>query len=182
MKRKKELRKLIAQKKAEYSIDVLNLLSTEILSRLEELPVFREAHTILLYHSLKDEVNTHNFIKKWAYKKKILLPVVVGESLELRVYSSSEDLKKGSYGIYEPTGERFYDYKAIDVAIIPGVAFDRNMHRLGRGKGYYDRLLPHISAFKIGICFPFQIIESIPSEQLDINMDMIHSLPNDKRT
>ncbi|MBR8707982.1 5-formyltetrahydrofolate cyclo-ligase [Bacteroides pyogenes] len=177
MEKKKELRKQIALKKAGYSTAALNLLSAEILNRLEELSVFQEAHTVLLYHSLKDEVNTHAFIEKWADKKKILLPVVAGENLELHAYTGPKDLRTGSYGISEPTGELFTAYETIDVAIIPGVAFDVNNHRLGRGKGYYDRLLPHIPAFKIGLCFPFQIIEDIPTEKTDISMDMIHSLP-----
>lgn len=91
------------------------------------------------------------------YKEKILLPVVIGNDLELRVYTSPADLAIGAYGIEEPTGALFTDYATIDLVIVPGVAFDRDGNRLGRGKGYYDRLLPRIpSAYKVGICFPFQ--------------------------
>lgn len=147
--------------------------SAEILAVLEAHPAFRAAHIVLLYYSLKDEVDTHEFVRKWSREKRILLPVVVGDNLELRVYTGPEDLATGAYGIEEPTGERFTDYAAIDFAAIPGVAFDAAGNRLGRGKGYYDRLLPHLTAFKAGICFPFQLVEEVPAEPFDIRMDTI---------
>ncbi|WP_321332836.1 5-formyltetrahydrofolate cyclo-ligase [uncultured Bacteroides sp.] len=156
-----------------YSRPVLKDLSADILALLEKHPVFRAAHTILIYHSKADEVQTHEFIEKWSKSKKILLPVVVRDELELRVYSGPQSLRTGSYGIEEPTGPLFTDYASIDMAIIPGVAFDDSGHRLGRGKGYYDKLLPSIAAYKAGICFPFQLVEEVPAEAFDIRMDTI---------
>lgn len=145
-----------------------------MLARLEAHPAFRRAQTVLLYHSLKDEVQTHAFIEKWSRRKKIILPVVAGDVLELRAYTGPNDLSIGSYGIAEPTGELFTDYASIDLAVIPGVAFDLAGHRLGRGKGYYDKLLPFLpSALKIGLCFPFQLVEEVPAEPFDICMDII---------
>lgn len=122
---------------------------------------------------MKDEVQTHAFIEKWSRSKRIILPVVTGDELELRVYTGPQDLAIGSYGIAEPTGAPFTDYGTIDLAVIPGIAFDRYGHRLGRGKGYYDRLLPQIPAPKVGICFPFQLIEEVPAEAFDFRMDTI---------
>lgn len=173
MERKKELRKWIAQEKTRYSASTLKALSVDILTCLEELDAFQQANTVLLYHSMRDEVDTHGFIEKWKDHKKIILPVVVGDVLELRLYTGPQDLAKGPFGIGEPTGELFTDYPTIDIAIVPGLAFDTDGHRLGRGKGYYDKLLPHIPALKAGICFPFQLIEKIPVEATDINMDII---------
>jgi len=149
-------------------------LSAKILAALEAHPAFRAANTILLYHSLKDEVDTHDFIEKWSRQKHILLPVVVEDNLELRTYTGPHDLHIGAYGIEEPSGEPFTDYAAIELAVIPGVAFGKDGNRLGRGKGYYDRLLPHLpAAYKIGICFPFQLVEEVPAEAFDIRMDEI---------
>lgn len=151
--------------------------SAEIVAALAAHPAFRAANTILLYHSLKDEVDTHAFIRKWSREKRILLPVVTGDDLELRLYTGPEDLTVGAYGIEEPTGARFTDYAAIGLIVVPGVAFDRDGNRLGRGKGYYDRLLPRIpSAYKIGICFPFQLVDEVPAEPFDIRMDEIITL------
>lgn len=156
--------------------------SAEILAALEAHPAFRAAKTILLYHSLKDEVDTHEFIRKWSRTKRILLPVVVGDDLELRIYTGPNDLAIGAYGIEEPTGEVFTDYASIDFIAVPGVAFDRNGNRLGRGKGYYDRLLPRIpSAYKAGICFPYQVVEEVPAEAFDIRMDEIITQPAAER-
>lgn len=128
---------------------------------------------MLLYHSLPDEPDTHAFIRQWAGRKRILLPVVVGDDLELRVYAGDDSLRTGAFHIAEPAGEAFTDYAAIDLAVIPGVAFDRRGNRLGRGKGYYDRLLPRLTAYKIGVCFPFQRVESLPAEAHDVRMDEI---------
>lgn len=105
--------------------------------------------------------------------KNIILPVVVGDELELRLYRGPEDLDISHYGIAEPTGRAFTKYDSIDIAIIPGVAFDSRGNRLGRGKGYYDKLLPHIPSLKVGICFPFQLIEKVPADTLDVRMDFI---------
>ena len=148
--------------------------SANILAALEAHPAFRAANTILLYYSLQDEVDTHEFVQKWSREKRILLPVVVGDDLEIRLYTGPEDLATGAYGIEEPTGTLLTDYTAIDFIAVPGVAFDRNGNRLGRGKGYYDRLLPRIpQAYKVGVCFTFQIVEEVPAEPFDIRMDEI---------
>ena len=120
--------------------------------------------------------------KKWSSEKRILLPVVVGDDLELRIYTGPEDMSiSGIYGIAEPTGEIFTDYAAIEFIVVPGVAFDAKGNRLGRGKGYYDRLLPRIpSAYKAGICFPFQLVEEVPAESFDIRMDIIITINEDE--
>ena len=129
---------------------------------------------MLLYHSLPDEVDTHAFIRRWSARKRILLPVVKGDDLELRLYTGDDRLTEGAFHIDEPTGTAFTDYAAIDLAVIPGVAFDRRGNRLGRGKGYYDRLLPRIpTAYKLGLCFPFQVLDQIPAEAHDIPMDEV---------
>ncbi|KAA6306697.1 5-formyltetrahydrofolate cyclo-ligase, partial [termite gut metagenome] len=166
--RKKELRKLITKQKLQCCDSTLQAQSADILHRLETHAVFKEARTVLLFHSLKDEPDTHAFIEKWSGAKVILLPVVCGENLELRVYDKRQNLSTGVYGIEEPSGEAFTDYASIDLAVIPGIAFDRLGNRLGRGKGYYDKLLPHLSAYKIGIGFSFQLVEEVPAREFDV--------------
>lgn len=171
---KKQLRVQIARRKALYTHTELTKLSDALLNKLEQYPAFQQAKTVLLYYSLKDEVQTHDFVEKWSKTKNIVLPVVVGDYLKLRNYTGKQDLQTGSYNIEEPIGEIFNDYKSIDLAIIPGVSFDKEGNRLGRGKGYYDRLLPLLtSSFKIGICFSFQFEDKIPCEEHDIKMDCV---------
>ncbi|WP_321518761.1 5-formyltetrahydrofolate cyclo-ligase [uncultured Bacteroides sp.] len=171
--RKQQLRKIIAERKRLLTENQFIDLSEKLFFHLESLPTFQKAKIILLYHSLKDEVRTHSFIEKWKEEKTILLPVVEGENLKLRIHKDSSSLRTGAYGIEEPTGKLFTEYDKIDMAIIPGISFDAHGNRLGRGKGYYDRLLPDIKAYKIGICFAFQVSEDIPTEPHDTKMDLV---------
>ncbi len=171
--KKQQIRKAISERKKALTENSFLDFSGKLFIHLESLPVFQNAKTILLYHSLKDEVRTHAFIEKWKNEKLIILPVVNGEDLILKEYNDSSELRTGAYGIQEPSGELFSDYNKIDLAIIPGVSFDKVGNRLGRGKGYYDRLLPKIKAFKIGTCFSFQLSEEIPTEPHDTKMNLV---------
>lgn len=170
---KKELRKLIKQRKAAHSAEVCLAKSAALRQLLEQHQRFAEAQVVLLYHSLPDEVYTHQLVEEWSRRKEILLPVVVGDELELRRYTGKDDLRVGAYGIAEPVGDLFTDYDRIDVAVIPGMAFDTCGNRLGRGKGYYDRLLPKLHTYNIGICYDFQVLDEIPCEPFDRKMDAV---------
>ena len=154
--------------------------SQEIMRLLEDSPVFQKAHVVLLYASLPDEVQTMGFIAKWQGRKQILLPVVVGDELEVREYAVGTSLEQGSFGIPEPhLGRVITDYSVLDLAIIPGVAFTMEGKRLGRGKGYYDRLLnkPSFSGvYKLGICYPFQLLPELPTSSHDVSLDEILTL------
>lgn len=178
---KKQLRDEVKRLKADYTSVQLNNISKRVINLLSYEPVWAKSEVILLYHSLPDEVNTHDFIKICAHSKDVILPVVVGDILELRRYTGEHDLKKGAFNILEPCGELFTDYELIDFVLVPGVAFDRRGNRLGRGKGYYDKLLPNIGAYKMGICFPFQYYSEliIPTEKTDVAMDKVLTLKSD---
>lgn len=173
--KKNKLRTDIANLKKENTTKDLIFRSEEVLSILEITGVFQEAKTILIYNSLPDEVSTLDFIDRWSQLKDFYLPVVTDNGLVFRKHSPSASFHQSALGIYEPEGNDFIDFKKVDIVIVPGVAFDRKMNRLGRGKGYYDRFLPKISAPKIGICFDFQLLDQIPIEPTDIKMDYIIS-------
>lgn len=151
-------------------------MSFPVVMRLLSHPRIKTAKTVMLYYSLPDEVDTHTLVDSLLMSgKHILLPRVTGEgTMELRRYTGPSDLTQGAYNIMEPTGEVFDDYAAIDLAVIPGVAFDSDGNRMGRGKGYYDRLLPKLAnTYKIGICLPFQLVEKIPTDEYDVRMDEV---------
>ena len=171
--RKKQLRKQIKEEKNRQSKERLLTISAALLNQLEEHPRFIASKTILMYYSLGDEVQTHDFVEKWHREKKILLPVVQGDILELRHYTGKDCLCAGAYHIEEPGGENFTDYEEIELGIIPGVSFDRQGNRLGRGKGYYDKLLALLHSYNIGICYQFQAQDELPTEPFDRTMDEV---------
>jgi 5-formyltetrahydrofolate cyclo-ligase len=98
------------------------------------------------------------------------------DTMLIKEYKSENQLISGDlYGIPEPDGPEFTDYNLIDFVIVPGVAFDRNNNRMGRGKAYYDKFLKHLTAYKSGICFDFQLVNEVPSDENDISMDIVIS-------
>jgi len=173
---KRELRRRIRELKRQYTDEELAAMSRPIVSRALSHPAVVKAEIIVAYSSLADEVDTSELLTSLVNDgKTVLLPHVIdGESMELRRYEGRESMAVGSYGILEPTGEVYKAYNEINVIIVPGVAFDAAGHRLGRGKGYYDRFLPKLSnAVKIGVCFDFQKLESIPTDANDVMMDVV---------
>lgn len=143
-----------------------------VFGKIEVMPEFINAKILMLYWSMKDELPTHNFIRKWSKTKTILLPVVKGSHMTIKPYSANDEMEKNSLGVMEPQSTKEYLDK-VDLVIIPGVAFDKNRRRLGRGKGYYDRYFKHKKFPKWGICFDFQLYHNIPSAAFDVRMDKI---------
>lgn len=164
----------MASLKKSYTKTTLQILSAKITERLEETTLFRQASCIALYHALPGEVQTANLIEKWYQEKRLLLPLVKGNDLRLLLYAGKESVKAGAFGILEPTENcETVPENEIDLIIVPGVAFDRQHNRLGRGKGFYDRLLSTLDVPKIGICYDFQLKDKIPVEPFDRKMDLI---------
>lgn len=171
-----KLRKEIALLKGKMTPEELKMRSQEVFATLEALDIFQNAKNIFIYNSLKDEVQTMEFISQWLSSKNFYLPVTTSEGdLFFRQYTSQDNLEPASLGIFEPQGENYTDYHKVDLIIIPGIAFDRKMNRLGRGKGYYDRFLHQTKIPRVGVCFDIQLKEHIPSESHDIKMDYIIS-------
>lgn len=141
---------------------------------------FREAQVVAFYLPKGNEVDTKAMIARAIAEKKEVLVPVTGHEITFVRFTSFEDLAPGKYGIPEPrtrdakpgTGNR----KPVpdpDVIIVPGVAFGLCMHRLGYGKGYYDRFLATSHAYRIGICYDFQVVEKLPAHEDDERMDEI---------
>lgn len=173
---KKKIRNQIKDLKSQISFQEKLIKSDNIFKKVEEHINFQQSKFVLIYWSMDDEVHTHNFILKWANDKEFILPCVCQDKLILKKFEGTENLQTGiKYGIKEPVGEIFPEPEKIDLAIIPGIAFDKEKNRMGRGKAYYDNLLPNLNAYKIAVCFNFQIIESVPVEDHDVKMNEIIS-------
>ncbi len=142
-----------------------------VISFLLQCRTISECRNILLYHALPDELPTSRMIQTFMADKHVFLPRVEGDDLAI-VEFKGDNLQEGAFGIYEPAGEPV-GIENMDAVIVPGVAFDRLGNRLGRGKGYYDRLLRNFCHTKIGVAFSCQIVDTVPHEPHDIKMDMI---------
>ena len=175
METKPELRRRMRQEKNTHTETELLSRSEKVWRQVEALPEFRWARTVAVYWSLPDEVHTHDFVEKWSGEKTVLLPVMrEGCDLELREYRPGCTMNAAEFCIREPEGEAF-PLEHVDLILVPGMAFDRRGNRLGRGKGYYDRLLARMPAVKIGVCFAFQHLDHVPVDNRDVPMDRVVS-------
>lgn len=178
---KQDLRIFIRNEKRRFTQEELREASLPIITALLAHPRVVAAEVVLCYHSLPDEVYTHQACDELVRMgKRVLLPKVVSDTeMTIHEYHDSRDLILGGFGILEPSTPPI-DITTLPqslVAIIPGMAFDRACHRLGRGKGYYDRLLSQLPyIYKIGVAFPFQLLDDIPCEPTDIQMDEVISI------
>jgi 5-formyltetrahydrofolate cyclo-ligase len=152
----------------------------EIGRRVWSLPEVAAARTLLLFADLPEEVPT-DAIAAEALRRglTVVYPRTLPEmrGVTLRGVDSLGHLRTGSYGIREPEVERCPEIaeSSIDVALVPGLAWDRSGNRLGRGAGYYDRLFGNAAwrGFRCGIFFSLQEVEKIPTEPWDLPLDAV---------
>lgn len=169
---KRQLRSAVKAAKRALTPEQRAQAAARVFEQVEQLPQFADARNVLIYYSLPDELPTVEAIDRWSGFKNLFLPRVNGDELDILPYDPAK-LFHGAYNIVEPTGDTLVDVADIDLIIVPGVAFDRAGNRLGRGKGFYDRLLCNARAVKVGVAYQCQIVESIPTDEYDIPMDLI---------
>lgn len=142
------------------------------MEKLAAHPRFIDAGRVMLYASLPDEVETLPFIELWRHRKTIILPTVVGDDIIPVELAGETVFAEGDFHIPEPQNHPYSG--DFDLIVVPGMAFDSDGHRLGRGRGYYDRFLSlHPNVYTIGLCFDFQLVASVPSEPHDRLMNEI---------
>lgn len=171
---KKELRQQIKQLKAITPIAVRKVEAKMVFSTIKAMPVWQQSQHILCYWSLPDELPTHECVNKWLDDgKNIYLPRVNGDELEIVPYHGSQSLDDNNkFHIGEPVGEAV-DPICLELIIVPAVALDANRNRLGRGKGFYDRLLSSCQCPTIGVVCDFQLVDEVPVESHDRPLDCI---------
>jgi len=165
-------RRMLALRRA-LPADEAARLSAIICSRLAATEEFRQARCIALYYALKDEVQTAGLAEEWYRSKQIALPALQGSHIIYKMYEGQGCLRRGEFGIYEPFGTQTIDLENIDLIVAPGVAFDRSGARIGRGGGYYDRLLTDFHKPVIGLCYRFQMLDAITVEAHDRKMTSV---------
>ena len=172
--------------------DIANILSAlaeddkskkfrAIENRLFEFANFLEAKIALLYINGDNEVQTGNIIKRaYSYNKIVVLPAFDPKTFEMelmKVDKVAQELKPGPRGVPEPNATccKIVPIDRIDIAIIPGIAFDEKGGRIGTGRGYYDRLIPKlaITTRKVALTLEEQIVPQVPMESHDKHVDII---------
>lgn len=142
-----------------------------------KLNEWMSSETICLYFSRPDEVDTTPLLARGLTdNKRMVFPRMENEILILHEIHSIKDFVKGRYQILEPkktTG--IISPRSVDLFIVPGRIFDENCNRIGRGKGYYDRLLSGVSVPKIGLAYEFQIVAWLPHSSYDVPMTKVIS-------
>jgi len=175
---KADLRRNLRAKAKDFSATERATASEAIRSLLEKQAVWKQAQSILFYFPMPDEPDIHPlFGAALAGGKTALLPrfsASEGHYVACPVRDLDSDLQLGAFGIQEPNSAcPIFDLKKLDFVLVPGIGFALNGFRLGRGKGYYDRLLAEMPGFKCGVAFDWQIVFEIPAEPHDICVDCI---------
>jgi len=144
------------------------LASTKIRERLAGWSVWQKASSVCAFCALPGEPDV---LTSWPEKKSLSLPRVAGDDLSMRRVLSLHALVPGRFGILEPAEDAPEPPDGWDLFLVPGVAFDRNGARLGRGGGYYDRFLSrHNDVFRAGVCFDEQLVPSVPCAVHDLHL------------
>ncbi len=151
--------------------------SQDVRERILSFEIYRDSKNILGFFPKEDEVDISELLRNALREKILYLPKMRGDSLEVyRIRDLSRDLEDSLWGIKEPKEDcPRASVDDMDLILVPGVAFDLRKNRLGRGKGYYDRFLKDIppQTTKIGVCFSFQLLESLPVNSRDIRVDFV---------
>jgi 5-formyltetrahydrofolate cyclo-ligase len=155
--------------------------SERICQTLLTMESYRDAKIIMAYAAFGKEIDLTRMLERaWADGKKVLLPRVNKERkvIEACYVRGIDDLRPGIWGILEPKAEQpiWHGEQPIDVIYMPGLAFDREGHRLGYGGGYYDKFIASVGnprPMLVAVAFAEQVVESVPSEPHDALVDVV---------
>ncbi len=152
--------------------------SGQVRTQLKEQTLWKDAGSVLFFAPLPDEVDVWPLLEETLTGGKITaLPrydSANNDYIACRVQNLQTEIGPGQFGIREPkVGCTEIPLERLGLILVPGVAFDLRGGRLGRGRGFYDRLLPEIRGFKCGVAFDEQIVNEVPAGTLDVRMDFI---------
>ena len=169
MESKKDIRKKIFAERNLRSDEQIRTMSLIITERVTALPAFKNASQILVYADYNHEVVTEYLIKEaWKAGKEVAVPKVVEKDMVFYKLTDFSQLEPGYFGIPEPASGEIVEWPEA-LMIMPGVAFDRENHRVGYGGGFYDRYLEkHPQLERVAVAFSFQMLPEVPTEPTDI--------------
>lgn len=174
-KSKVELRnRILGELKNKYFTKQKLSISLCICEKIENSEIFHKAISIGFYIPLSDEIDVRNLIDKYHNTKKILLPKIISkEDMIFVEFNGWDKMEMGKFGIMTPVSKGFHKLEQLpELIIVPGLAFDINGFRLGRGRGYYDRYLKKYKSKTIGISL-YPILDNIHVDDWDIPVDNV---------
>ena len=174
---KQEIRSSIQSNRLALSPHQVEEFSAQIRVPFLSLETYARAGTIGCYVSVKNEVDTKGIILDALSKgKRVSVPLTGPEGalshVEIR---SLDELKPARFGLLEPSTSNTDEIcpGELDLVVVPGVGFDKSCNRIGFGAGYYDRYLEQVPASKVGLAYDFQILEEVPTESHDVQLDIV---------
>ena len=172
---KKAVRQAVRAKIRELAEEQKSAISEQLCARIAQMKTVAESKVVALFISLADEPQTEKLIEALS-SKRIVVPRIEGEEMEF--YDLAEGLRQGAFNIMEPVATTPIEPSEIDVMVVPGVVFTREGARCGRGKGFYDKYLSRngFRAHTIGICYPCQLVDKLPTEPHDKPLDEVVTL------
>ena len=172
---KQALREKMLRVRDSSSLEAIERMSEIIQSRVINMDEFINAKTVAAYHPVGSEVSTIKILSAvLSLKKHLALPRVEDATsiIFAEVNDLENDLATGKYKIKEPK-KHCMKVSKIDLVLVPGIAWDERGHRLGYGKGYYDRYLANLQTTSVGLAYDLQVLENIPHENNDFSVNLI---------
>lgn len=173
------LRKAMLKKRREISVKNNLCCSDIILSQIVHHPTYEQSSCIMCYSAFADEVQTEKILcHALAKGKRVCVPFILDKNskMEAAHIRNMEDLVIGTYGILSVAADKMerIEPMKINFIVVPGVAFDRQGHRLGMGGGFYDRFLIQAkNGFRLGIAFDRQLLKQVPFNETDCRMHAV---------
>ena len=177
--KKDKIRKEILAKRNILSDKDINEKSDLIIKNLASY--IENVQNIMIFMDMKTEVKITKLLELYPKKNFFISKITNSKNREMKInkYNKNE-LILHKFGYYESSSNDFYDEEILDVVIVPALAFDSKKNRIGFGGGYYDTFLEKVrqknnKALFIGVCYDFQIIDSVPTEKHDVTLDFVVS-------
>lgn len=176
---KKELRQKLRQLTSTFSPTELHMRSVQACTLLTETPEYRQAEIIMVFLSLPTETDTTPLVlHAWRHSKRVLAPQVSWEQrrmLPIEIRSLSDNLSESPLGLREPAKGVPIPVSNIDMVVVPGLGFDQNGNRVGRGRGFYDRFLSHLDwhGTACGLAMEEQVVDHVPTSPHDQPVDLL---------
>lgn len=177
--KKDKIRKKILAKRNILSDKDINKKSDLIIKNLASY--IENVQNIMIFMDMKTEVKITKLLELHPKKNFFISKITNSKNREMKInkYNKNE-LILHKFGYYESSSNDFYDEEILDVVIVPALAFDSKKNRIGFGGGYYDTFLEKVrkknnKALFIGVCYDFQIIDSVPTEKHDVTLDFVVS-------